>query len=29
MLSDKSQSDLERIARGELPDPGFQNWGRS
>jgi hypothetical protein len=29
MLSDKSQSDLERIARDEMPDPGFQNWGRS
>jgi hypothetical protein len=29
MLSDKSQSDLERIARSEMPDPGFQNWGRS
>jgi hypothetical protein len=29
MLSDKSQGDLERIARGEMPDPGFQNWGRA
>ena len=28
MLSGKSQEDLERIARGEMPDAGFQNWGK-
>jgi hypothetical protein len=29
MLSGKSQEDLERIARGELPDTALQNWGRA
>jgi hypothetical protein len=29
MLSDKSQAHLERIARDEVPDQGFQNWGKA
>jgi hypothetical protein len=29
MLSGKSQADLERIARGEMPDTAFQNRGRA
>jgi hypothetical protein len=29
MLSDRSQADLERIARHEMPDDGFQNWAGS
>ena len=27
MLSDRSQAELERMARGEMPDEGFKNWG--